>query len=144
MVLFIYIEDLYKSPFENHNWMIFCSWYINCQHVFLPTLLIWSIISNKAKGRMSKQVFQECQNGRFTRTCAYQGVRNFRFSDNLACFVFSENSFWDSPFALLRRNLSYIWSIWINCFLRLAFCLRKICQFWGSDKPCIQCKHGNI
>ena len=28
-----------------------------------------------------------------TRTCAYQGVRNVRFSENLACFVFLKHPF---------------------------------------------------
>ena len=36
-----------------------------------------------------------------TRTCAYQGVRNVRFSDNLACFVFLNHLFWDSLFCLI-------------------------------------------
>ena len=30
----------------------------------------------------------EPQNGCFKKTCAYQGVRNVRFSEYLACFVF--------------------------------------------------------
>ena len=53
------------------------------------------IVSNKAKGRISKRVFQEiCSRQIFrktyisypltrTRRCAYQGVRNIRFSENL-------------------------------------------------------------
>ena len=36
-----------------------------------------------------------------TRTCAYQGVRNVCFSENLACFVFLKHPFWDSPFCLI-------------------------------------------
>ena len=32
------------------------------------------------------------------RTCAYQGVKIFRFSENLACFVVLLPPFWDSPF----------------------------------------------
>ena len=35
------------------------------------------------------------------RTCAYQGVRNNRFSENLTCFVFLKHPFWDSPFFLI-------------------------------------------
>ena len=34
-------------------------------------------------------------------TSAYQGLRNFRFSENLACFVFSKHLFWDSHFCLI-------------------------------------------
>ena len=40
------------------------------------------------------------------RTCAYQGVRNVRFSENLACFVFSKHLFWHLPFCLIIDALS--------------------------------------
>ena len=33
--------------------------------------------------------------------CAYQGVRNVRLSEGLACFVFLKHPFWDSPFCLI-------------------------------------------
>ena len=36
-----------------------------------------------------------------TRKCAYQGVRNVYFSENLACFVFLKHPFWDSPICLI-------------------------------------------
>ena len=39
-----------------------------------------------------------------TRTCAYQGVRNICFSENLACFAFLKHPFWDSPFCLINDN----------------------------------------
>ena len=39
------------------------------------------------------------------RTCAYQGVRNVRFLENLACFVFLKYPFWDSPFRLITNDL---------------------------------------
>ena len=53
-------------------------------------------VGNKAKGRISKQVLQEnkaCQifpktNISFPWYAHYQGVRNVRFWENLACFVF--------------------------------------------------------
>ena len=35
------------------------------------------------------------------RTCAYQGVRNVHFSENLACLVFMKHPIWDSPFYLI-------------------------------------------
>ena len=38
--------------------------------------------------------------------CAYQGVRNVRFSENLACSVFLNHPFWDSPFCLITDALS--------------------------------------
>ena len=71
-----------------------------------------NFVGNKAKGRISKRVFQESkarQNFRKTnisyplirtRTCAYQGVRNVCFSEILACFAFLKHPFWDSPFDL--------------------------------------------
>ena len=67
-------------------------------------------VSNKAKERISKRVFQESKARQIfrktnisyplirTRMCAYQGVRNVRFSENLACFAFLKHRFWGSPF----------------------------------------------
>ena len=57
-------------------------------------------VGNKAKRRISKRMLQEnkaCQIFRKTnmsyplirtRACAYQGVRNICFSENLSCFIF--------------------------------------------------------
>ena len=69
------------------------------------------IVGNKAKGQISKWVFQESkarQNFRKTdmsyislRTCAYQGVRNVCFSEILACFAFLNTRFESRPFALI-------------------------------------------
>ena len=39
-----------------------------------------------------------------TSTCAYQGVGNIRFSENLACF-FLKHPFWDSPFCLITTDI---------------------------------------
>ena len=62
-------------------------------------------VGNKAKGQISKRVFQECkarQNFRktnisytliCTRTCAYQEVGNVCFSETLACFAFLKHPF---------------------------------------------------
>ena len=53
--------------------------------------------NDKAKGRITKQAFQESKARQTFRrnkyflppdTCAHQGVRNVGFSENLACFVF--------------------------------------------------------
>ena len=40
------------------------------------------------------------------RTCAHQGVRNVRLSENLACFVFLKQPFWDLPFCLVMDHIS--------------------------------------
>ena len=73
----------------------------------------FDFVGNKVKGQISKWVFQEnkaCQIFRKTnisyplirtRTCAYQGVRNVRFSENLTCFVFLKHRFEIRPFAVL-------------------------------------------
>ena len=72
-------------------------------------------VGNKAKGRISKRVFQENKARQIfrktnisyplIRTCAYQGVRNVRFSENLTCFVFLKHPFWDLPFCLIVHEL---------------------------------------
>ena len=54
-----------------------------------------------------------------TRTCAYQGVRKVRFSENLACFVFLKHPFCDSPFCLITDDILYIQ----NAFLLIIFYL---------------------
>ena len=61
------------------------------------------VIGNKGKGRIWKRVFQE--NKAHQSTCAYQGVRNFHFSENLACFVFLKHPFWDLPFSLITDEV---------------------------------------
>ena len=78
------------------------------------------LVGNKAKGLISKRVFQKNKARQIfhkktisyplirIRTCAYQGVRNVFFSENLACFVFLKHPFWDSPFCLITDELSYL------------------------------------
>ena len=63
-------------------------------------LLKEQIVSDEAKGRISKRVLQENKARQIsrktnisyplirTRVCACQGVRNVRFTENLAFFVF--------------------------------------------------------
>ena len=78
------------------------------------------IVGNKAKGHISKRVFQENKARQIfrktnisyplirTRTCAYQGVRNVRFSKNLACFVFLKHPSRDSPFCLITDEIKLL------------------------------------
>ena len=85
--------------------------------------ILANIVGNKVKGRISKLVFQENKARQIfrktnisyllirTRTCAYQGVRNVRFSENLACFIFLKHPFWDSPFCLITDELRGIYHI---------------------------------
>ena len=77
---------------------------------------IYLCVVNKAKGRISKRVFQENKARQIfwktnisnplipTRTCAYQGVRNVIFSNSLTSFLFLKHPFWDSPFAVSPTN----------------------------------------
>ena len=74
-------------------------------------------VDNMAKGRISKRVLQGNKARQIfrktnisyplirTRTCAYQGVRNVHFSENLMCFIFLKHPFWDSPFCLITDDL---------------------------------------
>ena len=47
-----------------------------------------------------------------TGTCAYQGVKPVRFSENLACFVFLKTHFEVRPFALLPSKCW--WCRWLK------------------------------
>ena len=82
-------------------------------------VLLKHIAGNKAKGRISKQAFQENKAHQIFRkknisyplirtcACAYQGVRNVRFSENLVCFVFLKHPSRDSPFCLITDETYY-------------------------------------
>ena len=84
------------------------------------------LVGNKAKGQISKRVFQEKKARQIfwkmnisyplihKRICAYEGVRNVSFSENLACFVFLKHPFWDSPFCLITYDLSLICNLCKN------------------------------
>ena len=77
-------------------------------------------VGNKTKGRISKRLFQENKARQIfrkmkisypmihTRTCAYQGVRNVRFLENLLCFVFLLPPLCDLPFCLTTDDLRLI------------------------------------
>ena len=62
-------------------------------------------VGNKAKGQPQNGCFKKTKHGKFSEKrlfltperCAYQGVRNVRFLENLACFIFLKHPFWDSP-----------------------------------------------
>ena len=72
------------------------------------------VVGNKVKGRILKRKTN-------TRTCAYQGVRNVRFSENLARFVFLKHPFWDMSFCLITDEV-----IAVNITETLVhFCLSK-------------------
>ena len=62
----------------------------------------------------------------FLRSCAYQGVKNVRFSENLSCFVFLKYPFWDSPFCLITDEL-----LTLNNFHVLF--IYFFCWLWTSN-----------
>ena len=79
---------------------------------------MWQIIGNKVKGQISKRVFQENKarqifrkrtflTTRYPHVCAYQGVSNVPFSENLTCFVFLKHPFWDSLFCLITDEMRH-------------------------------------
>ena len=97
-----------------------------------PPACLLLFVGNKEKEQISKRVFQENKARQIFRKMnisyplirtfcispysvrmrenterAYQGVRNVRFSENLACFVFLKHPFWDSPFCLVTNKLHF-------------------------------------
>ena len=107
------IYQIFKSTFftEHLLWLVL----MNYEKLYL-WLLRNLYIKNKAKGRISKQVFQENEARQIFRktnisypltgtfTCAYQVVRNVCFSENLTCFVFLKHPFRDSPFCFITDS----------------------------------------
>ena len=60
-------------------------------------------------------------------SCAYQGVLNVRFSENLACFVFLKHPFWDSSFCLIT---DVIWRREIRDFILCHVLLKTILFYY--------------
>ena len=118
-------------------------------------------VSNKAKGRIRKRLFQENKVRQIfrktnisyplirTRTCACQGIRNVCFSENLTCFVFLTHPFWDSPFCLITHNCVYLKitdinyyktkssSIPLKSFISIKKCAATVERFlWKPERCC--------
>ena len=72
----------------------------------------------RQKGESQNGCFKKTKHVKFSekRTfifwCAYQGVRNVHFLENLACFVFLKHPFWDSLFCFSTDGLKIHWSFW--------------------------------
>ena len=97
---------------------------------FTNPLSLWFVVhyifGNKVERRIWKRVFQENKAHQIfrktnisyslirTRTCAYQGVRNVCFSENLMCFVFLKHPFWDSSFCLITVDIDTLPSYYRN------------------------------
>ena len=74
--------------------------------------------------KQSSPNFPENENFLLFRTCAYQGVRNVRFSENLTCFVFLKHMFWNSPFCLITDDLTLSWASRLNFFITQVSALK--------------------
>ena len=112
--------------------------FLTLSKVVCAGIQVINIISNKANRRISKQVFQHNaellnfpknkmlnfpKNEHFLppiRTCAYQGVRNVRFSEILACFLFLKHPFWDLSFCIITDDINDL-----NAFDDTIFCLYR-------------------
>ena len=99
-----------------------------CQLRLLPMKSNTQFVGNKAKRWILKEnkenkarrIFRKTNIYPLVRTRTYQGVRNFRFSENLACFVFLNTRFKIQPFALLPANsklLFYLSCRYLWCWL---------------------------
>ena len=77
------------------------------KYVFHYEILQLYFVGNKAKGRISKRVFQgnKAHQIFWQTNISYQGVRNVCFSEILACFVFLKHLLGDSPFCLITDDL---------------------------------------
>ena len=89
-----------------------------------------------------KSPFHGLSNGTWPmekRKCAYQGVKNVRFLENLVCFIFLRYLFWNLPFCLIANELIllWFWTCWTfmitNKFTNLTFFLNKVFIFWSEE-----------
>ena len=79
------------------------------------------IVGNKAKGRFQNGCFKKTKHAKFSEKQTFlttdkhmymcvSWVRNVRFWENLACFVFLKHTFSDSPFCLITDVFRFIHS----------------------------------
>ena len=95
-----------------------------------PTVPRVSMDLDQIVGRIWKRVFQVKKARQIfwktnisyplirTGRCAYQGIRNVRFSRNLGCFFFLKHPFWDSPFCLITDEI-------IGVLIEMKMCISK-------------------
>ena len=85
----------------------------------------YKFVGNKAKGESQSGCFKKTKHAKFSekrtfvtpwyayvRTCTYHRVRNVCFLENLACFIFLKQPFWDSPFCLITDELAPSLGVW--------------------------------
>ena len=91
----------------------------------------------RQEGESQNECFKKIEHVKFSekqtffyavRTCAYQGVKNVRFSENLRCLVFLEHPFWDSPFCLITDGIS------MEKIYNITWCIDDILINWYIDQ----------
>ena len=107
--IYLYISTLIPylvPPAAEQSWATIILAYVS----IYTNIYLVNFAGNKAKGQILKLVFQENKAHQIyrktnisyllirTRTCAYQGVKNVRSSENLTFFVFLKDPFWVSLF----------------------------------------------
>ena len=103
---------------ERVTWKIFYNFRQN--PLWLDTLFtdncIPSVIRQKGESQngclenKARQIFQKTNISYpliRTHTCAYEEVRNVRFSENLTRFVFLKDSFWNSLFCVITDDTCF-------------------------------------
>ena len=91
------------------GWLILGTWNQNTESAKIHFINL-SVI--KQKGESQNGCFKKAKHATFSEkrtftSCAYQGVRNVRFSENVARFVFLKHPFWDSLFCLVTDELKW-------------------------------------
>ena len=118
-----YSEHCQTSKLELCSLIYLVGAFAKITDVFQPlTIFAENFVGNKAKGLISKRVFQKTKHGKFSEKRTFftpwyahaifvcVRTRNVRFSENLACFVSLKHPFWDSPFYLITDDLSFdVW-----------------------------------
>ena len=114
----------------------------------VESIQVINIVSNRAKGWISKRVFQEKKAREISQktnipslligTPTYQGVKNVFFSENLACYVFLKHPFWDPPFYFITDDINDLNACARKTLLRVKNKMRELTPhfklwLWTAD-----------
>ena len=134
-----HFQPFHQNYCKNHSSLrkTVANWYLRHMH------LVLQFVGNKAKGRISERVFHENKARQIfrktnisyplicTSTCAYQGVRNGHFSENLAT-LFS----WNNCFEIRFFPLMLLWPSVSRYFCHFSIISIKHCSaLKPSGKP---------
>ena len=103
-------------------WFGWCIWKIDIASTYF--------VGNKAKGQISKRVFQENKTGQIFRKMkiSYPLIR----TRTLVCFVFLKHPFSDSPFSLITND--FILNFFGNFFLVLALTISPMKKYFATHQ----------